>query len=112
MSECRRKIVQMLEEVMQDTMQVFDFGATKHPDSGDTPNFLTPEGNKCSLTDRGSSILRHHAKAYENPGALDDESGLQHLLHGIASDAILYIRHKRNITHPLDDNIHKTRSNK
>lgn len=102
MSPCRHKIVQMLEEVLNDTMLVFDFGAKKHPDSGDTPNFLTPAGNKCSLKDRGSSILRHHAKAYENPGALDEESGLAHLLHGIASDAILYIRHKRNIVHPED----------
>lgn len=103
---CRYKILQMLEEVLNDTMQVFDFGAKKHPDSGDTPNFLTPNGNKCSLKDRGSSILRHHAKAYMNPGAIDDEkdgSGLSHLLHGIASDAIVYIRHKRGIIHPDDE---------
>lgn len=104
-SPCRQKIQQMLEEVFVDVMQVFDFGAQKHPDSGDTPNFLTPNGNKCSLRDRGSSMLRHHAKAFENPGALDDESNLPHLLHGIASDAILYIRHKRNIVHPIDDEV-------
>ena len=100
----RKKIIEMLCEVMADTMKVFDFGTTKHPDSGDTPNFLIPEGNKCSLKDRGSSILRHHAEAYLNPGKLDDESNLAHLLHGIASDAILYIRYKRNIIHP-DDNL-------
>ena len=57
---------------------------------------------KQTKRDRGSSTLRHHAKAYENPGALDDEYGLPHLLHGIASDDILYIREKRNIVHPMD----------
>lgn len=92
----------MLEEVMKDTMQVFDFGNKKHSDSGDTPNFLTPAGNKCEIEVRGKSILGHAAKSYCNLGALDDESNLPHLLHLISSAAILYIRHKRNIQHPLD----------
>jgi hypothetical protein len=100
---CRYKIVQMLTEVFEDTMQVFDFGAQKHPDSGDTPNFLTPAGNKCSLKTRGKSVLGHNASSFCNPLALDDESGLPHILHAIASDAILYIRAKRNIVHPEDE---------
>ena len=100
---CRQQIIEILCEVLADTMQVFDFGAQKHPESGYTPNFLEPGGNKCSLKDRGSSTLRHHAKAFENPGALDEESNLPHLLHGIASDTILYIRHKRKIIHPADE---------
>lgn len=99
----RNKILEMLKEVKNDTMQVFDFGAKKHPDSGPTPNFLTPEGNKCSLKERGSSVLRHAASAFMNPGALDSESNLQHLLHLLASASILYIRHKRNIIHPSDE---------
>ncbi len=105
-SSCRRKIKEMLAEVMNDTMQVFDFGARKHPDSGEIPNFLTKEGNKCELRARGSSILRHAAQSFGNPAALDDESNLQHLLHLIASSAIIYIRHKRNIVHPVDENQH------
>ena len=72
-SPCRQKIVQMLGEVMSDTMQVFDFGAQKHPDSGDTPNFLTADGNKCSLRERGSSVLRHAARTFMHPAALDEE---------------------------------------
>lgn len=100
--ECRHKIVQMMAEVSEDTMQVFDFGAKKHPDSGSTPNFLTPEGNKCSLSVRGKSALGHVARAFMQPGALDHESNLQHILHAIASLSIIYIRHKRGIIHPED----------
>ncbi len=98
---CRQKILQMLEEVLTDTMQVFDFGARKHPDSGDTPNFLTPEGNKCSLTVRGNSCL-HHAADVRSGEKQDWESGLHPALHLIASAAILYIRQKRNIVSPED----------
>ena len=102
MNGSRDKIVQMLEEVLNDTMQVFDFGAKKHPDSGDTPNFLTPEGNKCSLRERGSSVLRHSARTFMHPELKDEESGLLELLHLMASVSIIYIRQKRNIQHPLD----------
>ena len=98
----RLKILEMLIEVIQDTMQVFDFGAKKHPDSGDTPNFLTPEGNKCSLKERGSGVLRHAARTFMNPGMKDEESGLEELLHLLASASILYIRQKRNIVHTND----------
>lgn len=100
---CRDKILQMLTEVLDDTMQVFDFGAKKHPDSGNTPNFLEKNGNKCSKLDRGSSILRHAARTFMCPEKLDDESGLSEYLHLLASVAIMYIRHKRNIFHPLDE---------
>ena len=101
--ERRQKIQDMLCEVAIDTMQVFEFGAAKHPDSGDTPNFLTPNGNKCSLAERGSGVLRHGARTFMNPGKLDDESGLSEYLHLLASVAILYIRHKRKIRHPADE---------
>ena len=101
MGPCRLKIGQMLSEVFEDTMQVFDFGAKKHPDSGDTPNFLTPEGNKCSLEVRGNSCL-HHAADLRAGKTKDWESGLSPALHLIASAVILYIRQKRNIQHPLD----------
>lgn len=98
---CRDKIVQMLQEVLNDTMQVFDFGAKKHPDSGDTPNFLTPEGNKCSRSVRGNSCLHHAADTREGK-TVDHESGLHPALHGIASLAIMYIRQKRGIVHSED----------
>ena len=100
--QCRNKIAEMLMEVLYDTMQVFDFGAKKHPDSGDTPNFLEKKGNRCSKKDRGSSILRHSARTFMHPEALDEESGLPELLHLISSTAILYIREKRKIVHPED----------
>lgn len=102
--ECRDKIIAMLEEVMHDTMQVFDFGAAKHVDAGRTPNFLTVNGNKCSKHVRGSSILRHSARTFMHPEALDEESGLPELLHLLSSVAIMYIRNKRNIVHPDDAN--------
>lgn len=102
-SSCRQKIIDMLTEVMTDTMQVFDFGARKHPDSGDTPNFLEKDGNKCSKHDRGSSILRHGARTFTRPELLDEESNLPELLHLMASTAIMYIRNKRNIVHPDDE---------
>lgn len=102
MSECREKILNMLVEVINDTMQVFDFGAKKHPDSGDTPNFLTPEGNRCSLTIRGNSCL-HHSADVRAGERRDFESGLHPALHLISSAAILYIRQKRNIIHPSDE---------
>lgn len=98
---CRKQIIDMLEEVKWDTMKVFDFGAQKHPDSGDTPNFLTPNGNKCSLTVRGNSCLHHSADVRANVKQ-DHESGLHPALHLMASAAILYIRQKRNIIHPED----------
>jgi len=101
-SGCRQRIVEMLMETIIDTMEVFDFGAKKHPDSGDTPNFLTPNGNKCEVKTRGSSILRHAAQCFGNVKATDDESNLPHMLHLIASAAILYIRDKRKIIHPED----------
>lgn len=102
--EHRRKnmIKYMLEEIAEDTMQVFDFGASKHPDSGDIPNFLMPNGNKCDRVSRGSSCLRHAAEVYGDSRA-DWESGIHPALHLIASAAIMYIRHKRNIIHPLDE---------
>lgn len=102
MSDIRRqKIVDILEEVLCDVMQVYDFGSTKHPDSGEMPNFLIPDGNKCSLTVRGNSCLHHAADV--RAGVLQDhESGLHPALHLIASAAILYIRQKRNIVHPDD----------
>ena len=100
-SSCKQKILDMMAEVMEDTMQVFAFGAAKHPDSGDIPNFLTPEGNKCSLTVRGNSCL-HHAADVRSGEKADWESGLHPALHLVASAAILYIRQKRNILHPLD----------
>ncbi len=102
MSKCREKILNMLCEVVNDTMQVFDFGAAKHPDSGDTPNFLEKDGNRCSKKDRGSSVLRHAARTFMHPETLDEESNLHELLHLISSTAILYIRQKRNIIHPED----------
>lgn len=98
----RKKIEYMLEEVAEDVMKVFDFGATKHPDSGEIPNFLMPEGNKCEHKVRGSSCLRHAAELYCDSRA-DWESGLHPALHLIASAAILYIRQKRKITHPKDE---------
>ncbi len=98
---CRQQIIDMLIEVCEDTMQVFDFGAKKHPDSGDIPNFLTPNGNKCSLTVRGNSCL-HHAADVRADVQQDHESGLHPALHLIASAAILYIRQKRMIIHPED----------
>jgi len=101
---CRDQILQALTEVIDDTMQVFDFGAKKHPDEENTPNFLLLEGNKCQLEVRGKSILGHAAKCYMDVGAKDDESDLPHLLHLISSAAILYIRHKRGIKHPEDKN--------
>lgn len=101
-SGCREQIIEMLLETVVDTLQVFDFGARKHPDSGDTPNFLTPEGNKCSLTVRGNSCLHHSADVRANIRA-DHESGLHPALHLISSAAILYIRQRRNIVHPDDE---------
>ena len=99
---CRTKILEMLTEVMTDVMQVFDFGAKKHPDSGDTPNFLEPDGNRCSKLDRGSSVLRHAARTFMHPESKDIESNLPELLHLLASVSILYIRQKRNLVHPDD----------
>ena len=101
-NECRQQILDMLEEVKWDTMKVFDFGAQKHPDSGETPNFLTPQGNKCEKKERGSSVLRHAARTFMHPEEIDTESGLPELLHLLASVVILYIRQKRNIVHPVD----------
>lgn len=102
MTPCREKIAEMLAETLFDTMQVFDFGAKKHPDSGEDPNFMTSNGNKCSLKDRGSSILRHGARTFMHPEILDVESGLPELLHLMASIVITYIRHKRSIVHDED----------
>lgn len=100
---CRQQILEMLTEIAIDAMQVFDFGARKHPDSGNTPNFLTPAGQKCEIKVRGSGVLRHAAQCFGKVDAVDDESKLPHILHLIASAAILYIRHKRNIVHPADE---------
>lgn len=102
-SPCFAKIVDMLAEVMTDTMQVYEFGAKKHPDSGETPNFLMENGNKCSKHDRGSSILRHGAATFMEPELLDKESKLPELLHLISSVSIMYIRQKRKIIHPDDE---------
>lgn len=102
-TECRQKIINMLDEVKEDVMKVFDFGAQKHPDSGTTPNFLMKDGNCCGLKNRGSSVLRHSARTFMNPGLKDEESDLSELLHLMASASILYIRHKRNIVHPDDE---------
>lgn len=95
-------ILNMLLELVEDTMQVFEFGAKKHPDSAATPNFLTPNGNKCSQMIRGNSCL-HHAADVRAGVKRDHESGLHPALHLVSSAAILYIREKRNIVHPDDE---------
>ena len=102
MKQSRYVILSMMREITDDVMEVFDFGEQKHPDSGDTPNFLLPEGHKCSLKDRGSSMLRHNARTFMHPEAVDEESNLPELLHLLSSVCIMYIRHKRNIIHPSD----------
>lgn len=98
---CKREIQLMLDEVMKDVMKVFEFGAIKHPDSGMVPNFLMPNGNKCSLEIRGNSCL-HHSADLRAGKKQDHESGLHPALHLISSACILYIRQKRNIVHPDD----------
>jgi len=85
----KMEIVRALEEAMLDTLKVFEFGARKHPDSGDIPNFLTPNGNKCSLEVRGNSCL-HHAADLRAGKTEDKESGLHPALHLISSAVILF----------------------
>jgi len=99
---CRQQIIEVLMENVLDTLKVFDFGHQKHPDAGDEPNFLLPDGNKCSKHERGSSILRHAAHTFMQPEILDEESGLPEMLHLLSSVCIMYIRHKRNIIHSED----------
>lgn len=98
----KREIIKLaLEEVMDDVMLVFDFGAKKHPDKGTVPNFLLSNGNKCGRRVRGSSCLRHAAEVFTG-AERDHESNLPPELHLIASAAILYIRKKKGIVHPDD----------
>lgn len=99
--KCEKQIRDFLDEVLNDVFTVFEFGATKHPDSGDTPNFLTVNGNKCSHKQRHDSCFHHLASSFCHD-TKDPESGLNPLLHLIASAAILYIRQKHDIVHPED----------
>ncbi len=98
----KTEIEEMLQEVMEDTMGVFEFGATKHPDSGSTPNFLTKNGNKCTHQVRHDSCFHHTAHSFAGFRE-DEESGLHPLLHLVGSACILYIRQKRGIVHDEDE---------
>lgn len=98
-----QKARKILHECADDAVKVFEFGCNKHPDSGTELNFMQKDGNKCSLHDRGSSILRHGARTFMHPELLDEESGLPELLHLLSSVCIMYIRHKHTIVHSDDE---------
>lgn len=101
-NEAEIKLIRFMDEVFDDVMRVFAFGADKHPDSGDTPNFLMEDGNKCQHKVRHDSCFHHTAESFCGSKA-DHESGLHPLLHLISSSAILYYRQKHGIVHPDDE---------
>ncbi len=83
-----------------DFFKVVKMGAEKYGMS----NWLKPGGTKSSEKDMAASMFRHLAQStvtlYGDP--VDEESGLDPLLHLACRALMLYTRRQRNITHPND----------
>lgn len=88
-----------------DFTQVQVFGAKKHPDSTGKLNWLQPNGVKSSFTQMHDSAFHHIAQSFAGGPekmAIDEESGLPHLLMGICRLQMVYTRMKRKLKHDED----------
>lgn len=86
-----------MEPEFYDFVQVLKMGAEKHGNK----NWLSVDGKKSSHKDMHTSMFRHLAKSYANQ-RLDEESGLDHLLHLASRSLMVYTLLKRGITHKED----------
>jgi len=86
-----------MEPEFLDFLEVLKMGAKKHGNS----NWLNADGKKSSHKDMHDSMFHHIAKSYAGI-RLDQESGLDELLH-VASRALMcYTLIKRGIKHKED----------
>ena len=81
----------------EDYLKVLDFGASKYSPNG----WLEPNGARTSFKEYHDSIFHHLAKSFAGQ-RLDDESGLDHLLHVITNAQMLYTRIHREIYNDKD----------
>lgn len=84
----------------EEFLDVMMFGAEKYEMDG----WLKHDGKSSDHKSMHSSIMRHVALSFANV-RIDDESGLDHLLHVITRATMLYTRMKRGIVHPLDKKV-------
>lgn len=80
-----------------DLHQVLLMGAKKYDPDG----YLEPNGKRTSRKEYHDSTFHHLALSYAGVD-LDDESGLDHLLHAATNCLMLYTRKKRGIYNDKD----------
>lgn len=81
-----------LPEAFYDVHKVYEMGARKHGKD----NYLEPNGSKSSHKEMHDSIFHHVALSFARI-RLDDESGLDHLLHAASRCLMMYERIKKGI---------------
>jgi len=78
-----------IPDEMFDFLQILIPGAKKHGNN----TWLQPEYKR----DWADKAFHHAARAFANPGSLDEESGLDHDLHAAINHLMLYTRRKRGL---------------
>lgn len=92
-----------LEPEFLDFLDVVEMGRIKHPAPPKTrANWLTENGSTTSHNDMHDRMFHHLARSFANNGRLDDESGLEHLLHMICRGIMTATRIKRGIKNAAD----------
>lgn len=85
---------------MLDFFKIVAMGAKKY----EMNNWLKPNGIKSSEREMHDSIGHHWGRSYASNfgGSRLDESGYDHLLHGMCRMGMAYTRRQRGIIHPED----------
>lgn len=86
-----------MEPEFLDFLKVLKMGALKHGNA----NWLSIDGKKSSHKDMHDSMFHHLAKSFVNQ-RIDEESGLDHLLHLASRSLMAYTLIKRGIKHNED----------
>ncbi len=86
------------EPEFDDFYKVIELGAKKYA----VRNWLEPNGSCTSHKDMHSSMFRHLASSSTGV-RLDNETGLDHLLHLTTRALMLYTRIQRGLVNPRDE---------
>ena len=83
---------------MEDWKKILEAGAKKYGAN----NWLEADGKNSDEKSMHASLFRHLAKSSANPGSLDEDSGLDHLLNVACRALMLYTRRRKGIVHKED----------
>lgn len=86
-----------MEPEFLDFLDVLKMGADKHGNA----NWLNADGKKSSHKEMHDSMFHHLSNSFAGV-RIDNDSGLDHLLHLASRALMMYTRLKRGIKHPND----------